>query len=95
MLWILEFYIFINQDQTRPDRRSQYEITFSHLLDAAVPTPFATELPPIKTGQHLDAEHTVQIVSRQTERARKSKSCINWMHSLNKHTTWLLLLYLI
>lgn len=29
---------------------------FSHLLDVAVPTPFVTELPPTKTGQHLDME---------------------------------------
>lgn len=37
---------------------------FPHLLDVAVPTPFVTELPPTKTGQHLDAEQTEQIVSK-------------------------------
>lgn len=41
-------------------------------MDVAVPTPFATELPPIKTGQHLEAEQAVQIMSRHTESVRKS-----------------------
>lgn len=36
--------------------REGNEITASHLLDVAVPTPFMTELPPMKTGQHLDKE---------------------------------------
>lgn len=35
---------------------------FSHLLEVAVPTPFVTELPPTKTGQHLDAEQAVKHV---------------------------------
>lgn len=43
---------------------------FSHLLDVAVPTPFVTELPPTKTGQHLDVERTVQIVSKHKKKMR-------------------------
>lgn len=43
---------------------TQCEMIFSHLLDVAVPTPFVIELPPMKTGQHLDVEQTVQMVSQ-------------------------------
>lgn len=56
--------------QAGRDRRSQYEIIFSHLLDVAVPTPFATELPPRNTGQHLDTEQTVQDTSKHTLKQR-------------------------
>lgn len=34
----------------------------------AVPTPFVTELPPTKTGQHLDAEQTEQNISKCTQK---------------------------
>lgn len=54
----------------------------SHLFDVAVPTPFATELPPTNTGQHLEEEHV--HTQMETPTGRNCENCFFFIYFITE-----------